>query len=567
MLHLMPSETSAYTSDPNAVSLITGASHPDPFSFLGLHDNPAGPGLVLRVFRPEASQVAVQLPDGSEMEMLRIDPAGFFEAVFREATDRFDYRLLFQFGETRHGPVRDPYAFGPVLGDHDLHYLGEGTHRKLWKAFGAQIREFGGAKGTAFSVWAPNAHRVSIVGDFNSWDGRVHPMRNRNGVWEIFLPGVGAGEHYKFEIVGADGNLFIKSDPLAFFSQHGPQTASITYELDRYRWNDDEWMERRAAADVYHAPMSVYAGRLRQGDGLHPHRAAAGQPSTPSTAPGATRCGLLRAHQPLRHARRLHVFRRPLPPERHRRHPRLGAGPLPQGRPRAAALRRHRPLRARRPAQGRAPGLGHADLQLRPQRGAQLPDRQRPLLVGRYHIDGLRVDAVASMLYLDYSREEGEWMPNEYGGRENLEAIEFLKDLNELGHAPPGYPDDRRGIHRLPGVSRPTYDRRAGLRLKWNMGWMNDTLSYIQHDPVHRKYHHDEADLLPDLRLPRELHPAAPPTTRWSTAKAPCSDKMPGDMWQQFANLRLEAVGKLGVTSGKSFCWLARRDEEAVRAP
>jgi len=565
MLHLMPSETSAYTSDPNAVSLITGAAHPDPFSFLGLHENPVGPGLVLRVFRPEASQVAVQLPDGSEVELVRIDPVGFFEAVFRETKERFDYLLLFQFGETRHGPVRDPYSFGPVLGDHDLHYLGEGTHRKLWKAFGAQVREFGGAKGTAFSVWAPNAHRVSIVGDFNSWDGRVHPMRNRNGVWEIFLPGVGAGEHYKFEIVGAGGKLFNKSDPLAFFSQHGPQTASITYDLDRYRWDDGEWMERRAAADVYHGPMSVYEAHLGSwkrrfeeenrfltylelADELVDYVAEMGythielMPVSEFPYDGSWGYQVCGYFAPTSRFGTPDEFRAFVD----RCHQR-GIGVIVDWVP------AHFPKDAHGLARFDGTALyEHAD----PRQGEHADwgtlifnfgrNEVRNFLVGNalfwleeFHIDGLRVDAVASLLYLDYSREEGQWIPNQYGGRENIEAIEFIKDLNQAAYAAhPGILMIAEESTAFPGVSRPVDTGGLGFGLKWNMGWMNDSLAYMSHDPVHRKYHHGMATFSM-IYAYHESYVLVLSHDEVVHGKGSMVQKMPGDRWQQMANLRL----------------------------
>jgi len=257
----MSSQTPATSSDPNQVASIKGASHADPFGFLGLHDNPAGDGMVLRVFRPDALKVFVS-SEGAETEMSKIDNDGFYEVLFPGATERFDYQLHFQFGEVLSEPIADAYSFGPILGEQDLHFFGEGNHRHLWKCLGAHLCDIDGVAGATFAVWAPNAHRVSVVGDFNAWDGRTNQMRNRNGVWEIFLPGIGTNEHYKFELVGADGSLITKSDPFAFFSQHDTRTASITYDLSRYEWNDSEWMEKRAEVDHYHGPMSVYEVQL-----------------------------------------------------------------------------------------------------------------------------------------------------------------------------------------------------------------------------------------------------------------------------------------------------------------
>ena len=239
-----------------------GATHLDPFGFLGLHPNPAGQGLVLRVFRPDTAKVAVVPTSGDEVEMTKLDKAGFYECLFPVQRAKFPYQLQYQLGESLTGPQSDVYSFGPVLGDQDIHFLGEGTHRFLWKCLGAHPIEFEGVDGVSFAVWAPNAHRVSLVGDFNSWDGRVSPMRNHNGVWEIFIPHIGTGVHYKFEIVGAEGDLFTKSDPFAFFSQNGTQTASITFDLDQYEWKDSDWMEKRKDVDPYHSPMSIYEVHL-----------------------------------------------------------------------------------------------------------------------------------------------------------------------------------------------------------------------------------------------------------------------------------------------------------------
>ena len=258
----MSSLPSTCSSDPNEISLILSASHGDPFGFLGLHRNPAGEGMVLRVFRPYTSYVHVT-PDGDEtVEMTCMKREGFYECLFQDRPERFSYTLSFKFGDVVTDPLRDPYSFGTVLGEQDVYFLGEGTHRRLWKTMGAHTRAHEGIDGVTFAVWAPNAFRVSVVGDFNGWDGRVHPMRNHNGIWEIFIPHLVPGDHYKFEIVGAGGGLFVKSDPFAFFSQHGPETASIIYDLNRYEWKDGDWMARRAKADPYHGPMSIYEVHL-----------------------------------------------------------------------------------------------------------------------------------------------------------------------------------------------------------------------------------------------------------------------------------------------------------------
>lgn len=560
----MSSQTPATSSDPNQVASIKGASHADPFGFLGLHDNPAGDGMVLRVFRPDALKVFVS-SEGAETEMSKIDNDGFYEVLFPGATERFDYQLHFQFGEVLSEPIADAYSFGPILGEQDLHFFGEGNHRHLWKCLGAHLCDIDGVAGATFAVWAPNAHRVSVVGDFNAWDGRTNPMRNRNGVWEIFLPGIGTNEHYKFELVGADGSLITKSDPFAFFSQHDTRTASITYDLSRYEWNDSEWMEKRAEVDHYHGPMSVYEVHLgswkrrfeeenrfltylEMADELVDYVVDMGythieiMPISEFPFDGSWGYQVCGYFAPTSRFGSPDEFRQFVD----RCHQR-GIGVIVDWVP------AHFPKDAHGLARFDGTALyEHAD----PRQGEHADwgtlifnfgrNEVRNFLISNamywlkeFHIDGLRVDAVASLLYLDYSREAGEWVPNEFGGRENLDAIEFLKQLNQVCYEEnPGIMTIAEESTAFPGVSRPVDTGGLGFGFKWNMGWMNDSLSYMSHEPIHRKYHHGMATFSM-IYAYHESYVLVLSHDEVVHGKGSMVQKMPGDRWQQMANLRM----------------------------
>lgn len=560
----MSSQTPATSSDPNQVASIKGASHADPFGFLGLHDNPAGDGMVLRVFRPDALKVFVS-SKGAETEMSKIDNDGFYEVLFPGATERFDYQLHFQFGEVLSEPIADAYSFGPILGEQDLHFFGEGNHRHLWKCLGAHLCDIDGVAGATFAVWAPNAHRVSVVGDFNAWDGRTNQMRNRNGVWEIFLPGIGTNEHYKFELVGADGSLITKSDPFAFFSQHDTRTASITYDLSRYEWNDSEWMEKRAEVDHYHGPMSVYEVHLgswkrrfeeenrfltylEMADELVDYVVDMGythieiMPISEFPFDGSWGYQVCGYFAPTSRFGSPDEFRQFVD----RCHQR-GIGVIVDWVP------AHFPKDAHGLARFDGTALyEHAD----PRQGEHADwgtlifnfgrNEVRNFLISNamywlkeFHIDGLRVDAVASLLYLDYSREAGEWVPNEFGGRENLDAIEFLKQLNQVCYEEnPGIMTIAEESTAFPGVSRPVDTGGLGFGFKWNMGWMNDSLSYMSHEPIHRKYHHGMATFSM-IYAYHESYVLVLSHDEVVHGKGSMVQKMPGDRWQQMANLRM----------------------------
>ncbi|MCH2094160.1 MAG: 1,4-alpha-glucan branching protein GlgB [Rhodobacteraceae bacterium] len=492
----------------------------EPFRWLGLHR--VDDHWHLTVFAPGAEEVAVldaqlRLP---QAKLARIDGRGLFSGAVPDALRSKSYRLRARAGDTE-WTFDDPYRFGPVLGELDEHLLAEGAHMELWTKLGAHLMDLEGATGTHFAVWAPGAARVSVVGDFNAWDGRRHVMRSRGttGVWEIFLPDVGEGAVYKYEIRTQAGEVLLKADPLAFGSQHPPETASVVRDLRKYAWTDTAWMRERAYQQRIDRPISIYEVHL-----------------------GSWRRVPEDGNRPLsylEHAVQLvdyvadmgftHIELMPIS-----EHPFDGSwGYQPTGMY-APTIRYGTPAEFRKFVEachaanlglildwvpGHFPtdahGLGqfdgtalyeHAD----PREGFHQDWNTLIYNFGRrevqnflvanalywleeYHLDGLRVDAVASMLYRDYSRKDGEWVPNHYGGRENLEAIAMMQRMNtEVYGKVPGIITVAEESTAWPGVSRPADSGGLGFGFKWNMGWMNDTLDYMQRDPIHRQHHHHQ---------------------------------------------------------------------------
>jgi 1,4-alpha-glucan branching enzyme len=532
----------------------------DPHAYLGAHKGRGG--VVVRAYRPDAESVRV-LPMGIDLEPQ--DATGIFEGVIPDAKLPLAYELEVRYpaGETYR--LRDPYSFMPTVGELDLHLAGEGRHEELYGRLGAHARELEGIAGVSFAVWAPNARSVSVVGEFNGWDGRLHPMRTlgASGIWELFLPDVTPDARYKYEIRGPDRRLRLKADPLAFRTELPPKNASIVHR-SAYEWRDDGWLERRRAADVLTSPVSVYEVHLGswrlntlQGNRQLTYRELADELAEYVTDMGFT------------HVELLPVMEHPYTPSWGYQVTGYFAPTSRFGTPddyRAFVDRLHEAgigvildwVPAHFPkddwALARFDGTAlyeHED----PRRGLH-PDwgtlvfnfgrnEVRNFLVSsalywlkEMHADGLRVDAVASMLYLDYSRKPGEWVPNEHGGNEDLDAIAFLRQLNDVAHAnEPGVLMSAEESTAWPGVSRPVYLGGLGFGMKWNMGWMHDTLAYFEHDPVHRKHHHhqltfsliyafSENFILP-LSHDEVVH-----------GKRSLLGKMPGDPWQRLANLR-----------------------------
>jgi 1,4-alpha-glucan branching enzyme len=532
----------------------------DPHSILGAHE--ANGGVVVRTYRPEAQSVRVQ-PAGVEAQLK--DPGGLWEALLPKAKLPLRYELEVEYPNGDTFTIRDPYAFLPTLGELDIHLVMEGRHEELYARLGAHVRDIDGVTGTAFAVWAPNARSVSVVGDFNSWDGRLHPMRSlgSSGIWELFIPDVGEDTKYKFEIRTQDNRLRIKADPVAFYAEVPPANASIVHR-SQHAWADDEWLARRAQSDALHEPMSIYEVHLGswrrntlEGDRSLNYLELADELSAYVADLGFTHVELMPIMEhPFAGSWGYQVTGYYAPTSRFgnpddfrtfvdRLH-QNGIGVLldwvPAHFPRddwALALFDGTQLYEHSdPRRGAHPDWGTLIFNL-----SRTEVRNFLLANGLYwlkehHADGLRVDAVASMLYLDYSREEGEWEPNEFGGRENLEAVSFLKEVNETVYArEPGVTTAAEESTAWPGVSRPTYLGGLGFGFKWNMGWMHDTLTYFQKDPVYRRFHHhtltfslmyafSENFILP-LSHDEVVH-----------GKRSLLDKMPGDRWQKFANLR-----------------------------
>ncbi len=565
------------TVNSGTIAAIAGGYHSTPFDVLGIHRVilDGQDALVIRTFQPEALAVSVNR-EGALYAMERVQADGFFEAKFQGETEFFPYRLSISvpsgagFPEARTYEIEDPYRFAPVLSDFDLHLFSEGTHLRLYEKHGAHLTEHEGVQGVSFAVWAPNAERVSVIGDFNEWDGRRHPMRPRggSGVWEIFMPGLQQGDLYKYEIkTRYMGYVATKSDPFAFAIEIRPKTASVIWDLNRYEWQDDEWMAARRLRQSFEAPLAIYEVHLgswkREPDPHYGQRWLTYRELAENLVPYVKDMGYT-------HIELMPVTEYPFDGSWGYQTTGYYAPTSRYGTPddfRYFVDRAHQSglgvivdwVPAHFPKDGH--GLSffdgthlyeHADLRKGEHQdwGSLIYNYGRNEVRGfllsnalfwldRYHIDGLRVDAVASMLYLDYSRKEGEWIPNEFGGRENLEAVSFLKRFNEVVHVE--YPDVLTFAEESTAwgaVSRPTYVGGLGFDMKWNMGWMNDMLEYIEKNPIHRRYHHNnltfsmlyaftENFVLP-LSHDEVVH-----------GKGALLAKMPGDYWQQFANLRL----------------------------
>jgi 1,4-alpha-glucan branching enzyme len=543
---------------------IVAGRHGDPFGFLGMH--PASVGLYVRAFLPDAEALAVIDSASGEVAARgeRIHPAGLFVASMPERREPFRYRLRVWWGEQPQ-EFDDAYRFPPVLGDLDLHLLVEGNHLVSYRKLGAHPLVHDGVEGVAFAVWAPNASRVSVVGDFNGWDGRRMPMRRRHagGFWEIFVPGLRPGHLYKYELLAADGApLPLKADPYAEAAEPLPGTASVVARLSRHSWRDDGWIGVRWQRNDRAAPISIYEvhlGSWRRGDG---NRYLSYRELAEQLVPYAADLGFT-------HIEVLPLTEYPFDGSWGYQPISLFAPTARYGTPddcrafidacHSAGLGLlldwvpgHFPSDAH--GLGRFDGTAlyeHAD----PRQGLHRDWNTLIYNYGRrevanfllssalywlreFHIDGIRVDAVASMLYLDYSRNPGEWIPNVYGGRENLDAIAFLRRMNELVFGEGnGATTAAEESTAWPMVSRPVYVGGLGFGFKWNMGWMHDTLSYMSRDPIHRKYHHN--DLTFGLLYAFQENFILPLShDEVVHGKGSLIGKMPGDRWQKFANLR-----------------------------
>ncbi|MCE9603967.1 MAG: 1,4-alpha-glucan branching protein GlgB [Planctomycetia bacterium] len=559
----------------------------DPKRLLGPHivEQDGRRAMAVRAFLPETKQAWVEAAHGVPRPMRKIHPSGLYEAICPlddQAAGPAPYHLQVVDEQGARKNMHDPYAFPPLLSDFDLYLLGEGTHWQSYDKLGAQMRTVDGVRGVNFAVWAPNATSVSIVGDFNKWDERRHPMRKHipSGVWELFVPGLPDGTLYKYRVKNG-GFVQEKCDPYGFGAECPPKTASKVIDLTRYEWQDSEWMAKRKKNNALDAPMSYYEVHLgswrRPGD--NPDRWMTYRELAVDLVNYVKEMGYT------------HIELLPIS-----EHPFSGSWGYQIVGYFAPTARYGSPedfmffvdlchqngigvvldlVPAHFPKDGH--GLAYFD-------GTNLYEHSDPrkgehrdwgtlifnygrhevrnFLISnalfwfdKYHIDGLRVDAVASMIYLDYSREAGDWEPNCFGGRENLEALDFLRELNVQSHTQfPGTLTIAEESTAWPNVSRPTYIGGLGFSLKWNMGWMNDTRSYMKHESIHRKYHHDELTfsliyaftenfVLP-LSHDEVVH-----------GKGSLLDQVPGDLWQKFANMRL-LFGYMWTHPGKKLTFM-----------
>jgi 1,4-alpha-glucan branching enzyme len=561
---------------PDAMAAIVGGYCSVPFDFLGIHPAEVGGDRVLavRTFQPQAQSVFVKRGDALK-PMQRIHPDGLFEAIFPEDTEFFTYRLLIElpggagFPAPRSYEIEDPYRYPPVLSDYDLHLFTEGTHLRLYEKLGAQLMDLEGAAGVCFSVWAPNAERVSVVGGFNNWDGRRHPMRTRgsSGLWELFVPGLQQDELYKYEIkTRYMGFMTVKTDPIGFAAELRPKTASIVWDLGRYQWHDQEWMASRRQQQHLDAPIAVYEVHLgswkraedpKYGSRWLNYRELADELINYVKEMGYTHLELLPVTEypfdgswgyqttgyfaPTSRYGTPDDFRYFVDKAHH-----AGLGVIldwvPSHFPKdghslsffdGTHLYEHEDIRL-----GEHQDWGSLIFNYGRNEVRSFLLSSALFWLDKYHIDGFRVDAVASMLYLDYSRKAGEWIPNQFGGNENLEAVAFLKRFNEVLHLE--HPDALTFAEESTAwamVSRPTYLGGLGFDLKWNMGWMHDALEYMHKEPVHRRYHHNNLtfSLLYAFTENFVLPLSHDEVTH---GKGAMLAQMPGDYWQRFANLR-----------------------------
>jgi 1,4-alpha-glucan branching enzyme len=552
----------SWRADEADIDALAAARHRDPFSFMGPHLTPQG--WAIRAFAPDAVSVRAVTREGKPLAQLERRKDDFFEGLCPKGTDRPYYRLEVE-RTSGVSSYEDAYSFGPALGQMDDHLMQEGTHRELYKRLGAQVTTHEGAGGVLFALWAPNASRVSVVGDFNQWDGRRCQMRKRydSGLWEIFIPHIGAGTVYKYEVVSAAGELQpLKADPFGFEAELRPSTASIVAYTNDYAWSDDAYMKTRAEGEWRRKPMSIYEchlGSWRHGEN---GRWLTYEELADALIPYVRDLGYT-------HIELLPVTEHPLDISWGYQPIGLFAPTKRFGSPEAFAhfvdkaheagigvildwVPAHFPIDAHGLAWFDGSALyEHAD----PRKGFH-PDWNTAVYdfgrrevanfllasalywVDRYHIDALRVDAVASMLYLDYSRKPGEWVPNEQGGNENYDAIRFLQRTNEAVYGQfPGAFMAAEESTAFPGVSKPTNTGGLGFGFKWNMGWMHDTLEYMTKDPVYRRWAHNQLTFSMHYAYSENfILPISHDEVVYG--KRSVVSKMPGDEWQRFATTR-----------------------------
>ena len=549
------------------VARLLAGVHDSPHSVLGAHPATVGAdhGVVVRAFHPNAAAV-VCLPDGSAPVPMQRVEGGLFAAFLPGATMPIRYRLRFEFAEGGSWDRDDPYRFLPTIGEVDVHLFNEGTHLNLWKMLGAHPRTIDGTAGVAFAVWAPNARRASVIGEFCGWDGRLFPMRQvgASGVHELFVPDVTPGALYKYELLTREGITRIKTDPFAFKMEQAPQTSSIVVELGGYRWGDGDWMRARRDADPAHEPMLVYELHLgswarvpEEGNRSLSYRELAPRLVEHVTALGFTHVELMPVMEhPFTGSWGYQVTGYYAPTSRYGSPDdfryfvdtlhQAGIGVIldwvPAHFPKddwalqrfdGTALYEHED-----PRLGEHPDWGTLIFNYGRNEVRNFLVANALYWLDEYHADGIRVDAVASMLYLDYSREAGQWLRNRYGGRENLDAIDFLRQMTEMVRIEhPGCITIAEESTAWPGVTTPVSEGGLGFTFKWNMGWMHDTLKYFENDPLFRRYHQDTLTFAMIYEYSERF---VMPLSHDEVVhlKKSMLEKMPGDEWQKFANLR-----------------------------
>ncbi|GHE07821.1 1,4-alpha-glucan branching enzyme [Streptomyces alanosinicus] len=557
--------------DPDGRGRLLGGAHHDPHALLGAHPVPGG--ILFRALRPHARAVSVVVDEARHPLVSEGD--GLFAAVlpFPEIPS---YTLLVAYDDVAQ-EVHDPYRFLPALGELDLHLIREGRHEQLWQALGAEPMTHQGVTGTRFTVWAPGAQGVRVAGDFTYWDGTQYPMRSlgASGVWELFLPGIGEGARYKFEITSRHGHRFLKADPMARCTEMPPDTASVV-TVSRYEWDDGEWMAHRGDTPVHQAPLSVYEVHLPSWRPGLTYRQLADELPAYVREMGFTHVELMPvAGHPFSGSWGYQVTSYYAPT------PRLGSPDdfkyLVDALHRAGigVIMDWVPAHFPKDDWALARFDGEPLYEPGDWRRAEHPDwgtyefdfgrtEVRNFLVANavywcqeFHIDGLRVDAVASMLYLDYSRDSGQWQPNVFGGREDLDAVAFLQEMNATVYRRcPGVVTIAEESTAWDGVTRPTDSGGLGFGLKWNMGWMHDSLQYIQHEPVHRTYHHHEMTFSMVYAY-SENYVLPISHDEVVHGKQALVSKMPGDWWQRRANHRAY-LGFMWAHPGKQLLFMGQ---------
>ncbi len=550
------------------IERIIRTEHSDPHSVLGAHPAKINgqQGIILRCFHPDS--ISVEVLVGEEIiPAQKLDSQGIFWIWMPGRSLPMDYKVRFHFHGNVDWTVDSPYRFMPTLGDQDLHYLGEGKHYNLYDKMGAHPLEIDGVTGVAFAVWAPNAKRVSLIGDFNNWDGRVYPMRSMgaSGIWELFVPGLDQGGLYKYEIKTNSDELRIKTDPFAFSMELRPGSASVVWNLNNYSWDDDQWITNRKDCNHFSAPMNIYEAHLgswlritAEENRWATYREAAGPLVAHMKKYGFTHIELMPIMEhPFDASWGYQVTGYYAPTSRfgtpddfkyfvdtlHQNQIGVILDWVPAHFPKddyslrlfdGTALYEHFD-----PKKGEHRDWGTLIFNYGRNEVRNFLVSNALFWLDKYHVDGLRVDAVASMLYLDYSRSEGEWVPNIFGGNENLEAIEFIKEFNSVIYGRfPGCFTVAEESTAWTGVTTPTYLGGLGFGFKWDMGWMHDTLTYFSKDPIHRKFHHN--DLTFSMMYAYSENFVLPLShDEVVYGKGSLLRKMPGDDWQKFSNLRL----------------------------